>query len=112
MGRTGPVGQATSSTPLLSCWDLQAGFKSSGPAAGAADPYADVSGQGPGAELPAGPGLSAGTGPVLLHRGAQPAAAAAPEGVADSGCAGEAQGDQLTRLGWSFKKEQENVFLL
>lgn len=112
VGWAGPVGQTASSTPLLPCWDLHSGFRRSGPGAGAADPYTDLSGQSQSAELPAGPGLSAGTARVLLHHGAQPAAAVAPEGLPDSGCAGEAQGEELTCLGWSFKKDQENVFLL
>lgn len=95
MGRAGAVAQTAPQTPGLPGGDLQPGRgPGPGPGAAGADPQADVPGQIVGAELPTGPGRSAAAAPVLLHAGAQPAAAAPPQGLSEPPRAAQAGAPQ------------------
>lgn len=98
MGRAGPVGEAASQTPRLSHPGLRAGHGNH--RAGPGPPNADAVNAGPsqGPQFPAGPGLPPCPAPVLLHHGARPAAAAAPEGHSGSRCAGEAEVEESATL--------------
>lgn len=97
VGRACPVGEAAPRAPRLPRPDLRGG--PSGAGAGPPDPRADSSGPNQGAQLPAGPGLAPAAAPVLLHHGARPAGAAAPEGHSGPGCAGEAEVEEPAMFG-------------
>lgn len=81
------MGEAASRTRLLP--HPGPGGRVAGP--GPAHPSAVDPGPSPGPELPAGPGLPACPAAVLLRHGARPAGAAAPEGHAGCGRAGQAE---------------------
>lgn len=97
MGRAGPVGEAAPQTRRLPHPDLQADPDLRSRRAGPGPPNVD-SGPSRGAQLPAGPGLPPYAAPVLLHHGARPAGATAPEGHAGSGSTGEAEVDELAPI--------------
>lgn len=92
MGRACPMGEAASRKPQLPHPDLQADpvLRNHQPRPSQA-PSTFNPGPSQGPQLPKGPGLPPCPAPVFLHRGACPADAAAPEGHAGSGCAGEAE---------------------
>lgn len=93
MGRAGPVGEAAPPTLELPHRGFEADpsplYPKSRPAS--QNSHTDNSGRGPGPDLKAGPGLAPCSATVLLHHGAYPTAAAAPEGHTGSGSAHIAQ---------------------
>lgn len=112
MGRAGAVGEAASQTPCLPRHELQAGYRRCRARPGPPDQYTVDSGPSQGTELPEGPGLPACPASVLLHRGARPAAAAAPEGRSGSRRAGDAELEASATFSCNFREDQFNFLIL
>lgn len=97
VGRAGPVGEPASQTPRLPHPGLQAVQRPGNCQAGRgrSNPHTVGAGAGQSCQLQTGAGLPPWAAAGLLPRGTCPAAAAAAQGHAGSGCAGETKVEEL-----------------